>query len=91
MARRSYKPVTYSETNGKPPWRWMNRHPEPETEASDCESEKSSADSEAWDSDGYPVIRVWTEAHERAYRRETLTAYGYSHEEGYYDSDEEDG
>ncbi|KAJ7868747.1 hypothetical protein B0H14DRAFT_3583484 [Mycena olivaceomarginata] len=88
---KAYKPVMYSETNGKPPWRWMNRHPEPETEASDCEYEKSSADSEAWDSDGYPVIRVWTEAHERAYRREMLTECGYSHEEGYYDSDEEDG
>lgn len=68
-----YNPVTYSKTNGKPPWKIQNRahwYREPETEASDCESEKSNHDdSDEYDSDGNIIIREWTEAHERSYIR----------------------
>ena len=84
-----YNPVTYSKTNGKPPWKIKGRRSwceEPETEASDCESEKSNHDdSDEYDSDGNLVIREWTEAHERAYRREMLAECGiYSDEEDDY-------
>ncbi|KAJ7147923.1 hypothetical protein C8R43DRAFT_1129479 [Mycena crocata] len=59
-----FLPVCYSKTNGKPPWRFTNRYrSEPITEASNCQSEDSD--------DEWPP-RVWTEAHERAYRREML-------------------
>ncbi|KAJ7484344.1 hypothetical protein FB451DRAFT_82497 [Mycena latifolia] len=43
-----YNPATYSKTSGKPPWE-VSRHywnPEPQTEASDCESDKSDKDSD---------------------------------------------
>ncbi|KAF7361024.1 hypothetical protein MSAN_01132700 [Mycena sanguinolenta] len=82
-----YNPVRYNQTNGKPPWKltasWWE---EPETEAGDCESQKSGDDSDEYDSDENPVIREWTEAHERAYRREMLAECF----DGYYYSDEED-
>lgn len=82
-----YNPVRYNTTNGKPPWTiersWQNK--EPETEASDCESEKSNHDdSDEYDSDGNLVIREWTEADERSYRREMLEECGiYGDEDGY--------
>ncbi|KAJ6541533.1 hypothetical protein B0H19DRAFT_1173461 [Mycena capillaripes] len=80
------RPVRYNTSNGKPPWKFPLanwRHTEPDTEASDCESEKSNHDdSDEYNSDGDLVIRVWTEAHERAYRREMLAECGiYSEDE----------
>ncbi|KAK7017638.1 hypothetical protein R3P38DRAFT_3201177 [Favolaschia claudopus] len=82
---KDYLPVQYNRTNGKPPWKVQRYHgyQDPETEASDCESEKS-AHSEEWDSDGNLIIREWTEADERAYRREML------HECGIYSDEERD-
>jgi hypothetical protein len=75
-----YTPVTYSKTKGKPPWKIQNRahgYKEPETEASDCESEKSNHDdSDEYDSDGNIIIREWTEAHERSYIREMMAECG---------------
>ncbi|KAF7346949.1 hypothetical protein MVEN_01447300 [Mycena venus] len=89
-----YNPVSYS-ANGKPPWKFQRpsyyaaRRGEPETESSDCESEDSESDdddSEEYDSDGNVVIREWTEAHERAYRREMLAD---SHCDNSSDEDDE--
>ncbi|KAJ7434166.1 hypothetical protein FB451DRAFT_296833 [Mycena latifolia] len=61
------KPVTYSHTNGKPPWtiEHSSWNKEPKTEASDCETDKSDEDSE-YDLDGYR--RTWTAEDERYYR-----------------------
>jgi hypothetical protein len=39
-----YNPVRYNETNGKPPWKWRSRHMEPESAASDCESDNDDSD-----------------------------------------------
>ncbi|KAJ7243777.1 hypothetical protein C8J57DRAFT_1725959 [Mycena rebaudengoi] len=61
-----YNLLAYSKMNGKPLWT-VERHSwsrEPETEASDWESEKS-------DDEEYPP-RVWTAEHERQYREEMM-------------------
>ncbi|KAJ7484372.1 hypothetical protein FB451DRAFT_1392930 [Mycena latifolia] len=70
----NYKPVTYNHTNGKPPWKVdrSSYNKEPETEASDCESDKADEDSE-YDSDGYP--RTWTAQDEMEMKPRTTFRY----------------
>ncbi|KAJ7651746.1 hypothetical protein DFH06DRAFT_1331697 [Mycena polygramma] len=43
-----YNPVLYSKINGKPKWKLPPRCPEPETEASDCETDSHSAFEYDW-------------------------------------------
>ncbi|KAJ7154617.1 hypothetical protein C8R46DRAFT_440920 [Mycena filopes] len=93
--------VEYSSVTGKPPWSiprdhrpWHNR--EPDTEASDCDSEKSDSesngDSEKSDSEhngdsDSDRPRTWTAADEREYQRELRQeAYGSEYEYNEEDS-----